>query len=86
MLSIPAPWPGDQATKLYHSLSDGDLAFTINIDRSSKYAEGVQIFDKVGALRAIDPFCNLATVNYLLAGIQLFSDIPQCTAWAQFVR
>lgn len=41
---------------------------------------------QVGALRAIDPFCNLSTVNYLLAGIQMFADIPQCTAWTQFVR
>lgn len=88
MLSLPmAQWPGDQVTKLYHAVDDGDVAFTINIDRdSTKYAEGMQIFDKVGALRAIDPFVNLATVNYLLAGIQLYSDIPACTAWAQFCR
>lgn len=69
VLSVPCAWPGDQVTKLYHGVSDGDLAFTINIDRTStKYAQEVQIFDKVGALRAIDPFCNLVTVNYLLAG------------------
>lgn len=51
-----------------------------------RFADGPQIFDKVGALRAIDPFCNLVTVNYLLAGIQLYSDVPECTAWTQFIR
>lgn len=88
VLSIPsAQWPGTQVTQLYHAIDDGDLAFTINIDRfSTKFSEGPQLFDKVGALRAIDPFCNLATVNYLLAGIQLFSDIPTCSAWTQFIR
>ena len=51
-----------------------------------RYAAPLQLFDKVGAMRAIDPFCNLVTVNYLLAGIQLFSDIPECTAWRHFIR
>ena len=87
ILSIPMAQHGDQITKLYHSVDDGDVAFTININRnSSKYAEGIKLFDQIGALRAIDPFVNLCTVNYLLAGIQLFSDIPRCTAWAQFIR
>ena len=88
VLSIPsAQWPGTQVTQLYHAIDDGDLAFTINIDRfSTKFSEGPQLFDKVGALRAIDPFCNLTTVNYLLAGIQLYSDIPMCSAWTQFIR
>lgn len=88
VLSLPsAQWPCKEVTKLYHSVDDGDVAFTINIDRNStKFADGPQIFDKVGALRAIDPFCNLATVNYLLAGIQLFSDIEECTSWNQFIR
>lgn len=118
VLSLPSSrWPCTEVTKLYHSVDDGDIAFTINIDRTStKFAEGPQLFDKVccthitfahclrrlrrihtllthitftsqvGALRAIDPFCNLSTVNYLLAGIQMFADIPQCTAWTQFVR
>ena len=88
VLCIPsAQWPCKDITKLHHAVADGDIAFTINIDRTStKFAEGPQIFDKVGALRAIDPFCNLVTVNYLLAGIQLFSDIPECTSWKQFIR
>jgi hypothetical protein len=88
ILTIPvAQWPGNATTSLYHAVDDGDVAFTISIDRNStKYAESMRIFDKAGALRAIDPFCNLATVNYLLAGIQLYSDIPQATAWTQFIR
>lgn len=88
VLSLPvAQWPGDRTTQLFHAVDDGDIAFTINIDRASvKYAECLQLFDKVGALRAIDPFCNLVTVNYLLAGIQLFSDVNECTAWRQFIR
>jgi hypothetical protein len=85
VLSIPAAqFPGNQTTRLYHGISDGDVAFTININR--KNIEEVQVFDKVGALRAIDPFVNLATVNYLLAGIQLYADIEGADRWHQFVR
>jgi hypothetical protein len=74
VLSVPsAQYPGDQTTRLYHAVDDGDVAFTININRRN--IEAVQVFDKVGALRAIDPFVNLATVNYLLAGIQMYADI-----------
>jgi len=54
--------------------------------QSTKYGESIRIFEKAGALRAIDPFCNLATVNYLLAGMQLYGDIPGCSAWRQFIR
>lgn len=75
---------GNQTTKLYHGISDGDVAFTININR--KNMEEVKMFDKVGALRAVDPFVNLATVNYLLAGIQLYGDIDGADRWHQFIR
>lgn len=75
---------GDQTTRLYHAVDDGDVAFTININRRN--IEAVQVFDKVGALRAIDPFINLATVNYLLAGIQMYADIQGANAWVQFIR
>lgn len=49
VLSIPSSqWPCTDVTKLYHSVDDGDVAFTINIDRTStKFAEGPQLFDKV---------------------------------------
>jgi hypothetical protein len=49
VLSLPSSrWPCTEVTKLYHSVDDGDIAFTINIDRTStKFAEGPQLFDKV---------------------------------------
>lgn len=49
VLSLPsAQWPGNEITKLYHSVDDGDLAFTINIDRTStQYAETCKLFDLV---------------------------------------
>ena len=85
VLSIPsAQFPGNQVTKLYHGISDGDIAFTININRRN--IDEIEVFDKVGALRAIDPFVNLATVNYLLAGIQMYSDISGADKWHQFIR
>lgn len=90
VLSLPtARWPCNETTRLFHSVDDGDVAFVMNFNRDNcKHAEGIQIFDKVGALRAIDPFCNLVTVNYLLAGIQMYSDIddPHCSSWRQFIR
>ena len=58
---------------LSHPVDDGDLAFTLRMDRNSLFCTGV----KVGGPRrsplgtAIDPLVNLATVNYILSGFQL---------------
>jgi len=58
---------------LSHPVDDGDLAFTLRMDRNSFFCTGARVG---GARRsplgtAIDPLVNLATVNYILSGFQL---------------
>lgn len=80
-LHLPAAqtMQGDGKTKVYHAVDDGDLAFTIVLDRitSSSKLDKVDM-DVFGMSSAtyrgrMDPLCNLCTVNYLLAGFQLYS-------------
>jgi hypothetical protein len=56
---------------LSHSVSDGDLAFTIRIvhDIQSRI-KNYNYFSKQNITRAVDPIINLATVNYILRGLQ----------------
>lgn len=96
---IPSAQPhqGDGTTMLYHAVDDGDLAFTIVLDRmhnngTTRYdTVDMQTFDihRSGMARAnMDILCNLCTVNYLLAGCQLFSgtDIRKYPEWRKFMR
>ncbi|KAJ1467192.1 hypothetical protein T484DRAFT_3631785 [Baffinella frigidus] len=61
----------DHDILLSHAVSDGDLAFTIRIvhDRASRL-ENHAYFEKQNITRAVDPIINLATVNYILRGLQ----------------
>ena len=56
---------------LTHSVSDGDLAFTIKMvhDRASRI-KNYNFFSKQNITRAVDVIANLPTVNYLLRGLQ----------------
>lgn len=74
---------------LSHPVDDGDLAFTLRLDRNSLFCSGLRAG---GARRsttgtAIDPLVNLATVNYILSGLQLadFSD-PNKTLWSELAH
>jgi hypothetical protein len=74
---------------LSHPVDDGDLAFTLRLDRNSLFCSGLRAG---GARRsttgtAIDPLVNLATVNYILSGLQLanFSD-PSKTLWSELAH
>ena len=71
---------------LSHAVSDGDLAFTIRIvhDRASRL-ENYAYFEKQNITRAVDPIINLATVNYILRGLQ--TDMNQNDEnWHAFVQ
>jgi len=56
-----------------HAVDDSDIAFTMRLDRKSTVCSMMSSrttqYHKVGT--NIDAFINLATVNYLLAGLQL---------------
>jgi hypothetical protein len=57
---------------LSHPVDDGDLAFTLRLDRNSLFCTGVRSGSRRAATgTAIDPLINLATVNYILAGVQM---------------
>jgi hypothetical protein len=100
VLTLPAARRVEETTQLYHAVSDGDLAFAVILDRLQHAnlayeASETQIFGMGGAYHGIlDPLVNLCTVNYLLAGIQLFTgvlddDTPrinQYPQWKMFLR
>ena len=58
---------------LPHPVDDGDLAFTLRLDRNSLFCTGLKNGDlrRAGLGTAVDPLINLATVNYILSGVQL---------------
>jgi hypothetical protein len=58
---------------LTHPVDDGDLAFTLRLDRNSLFCTGLKNSDmrRAGLGTAIDPLINLPTVNYILSGVQL---------------
>jgi hypothetical protein len=70
---------------LSHPVDDGDLAFTLRLDRNSIFCTGL----RTGGSRrsttgtAIDPLVNLATVNYILAGVQQLGGMtdPSKSLW-----
>jgi hypothetical protein len=71
-ISIPLPL-GRGMFQLNHQVDDGDIAFIVRcmfspyemVSQKKKYL-------RQGVLHAIDPVVNLATVNYLLHGIQRY--------------
>ncbi|KAJ1464857.1 hypothetical protein T484DRAFT_1757790 [Baffinella frigidus] len=75
---------------LCHSVSDGDLAFTIRLvhDMQSRM-KNYNYFEKQKITRAVDPIINLSTVNYILRGLQTnmdrnddnWSSFLQATGW-----
>lgn len=58
---------------LSHAVDDGDLVFTLRLARNSLFCTGTRHSEtrKSGLGTRIDPLINLATVNYILSGIQL---------------
>ena len=58
---------------LTHPVADSDIAFVMKMDRSSDICPllGKTIFDRQRSLLTVDPFINLCTLNYLLAGLQV---------------
>jgi hypothetical protein len=71
---------------LPHSVSDGDVAFSVRFGSSearTAHLKGFKDFARQGAGRALDYVCNIATVNYIMRG--LFTDKTQVNrAWNNY--
>ena len=68
------PEPMDKSSfRLCHPVDEGDLAFVMRLNRNSEICTGLsnKSLERAGLGNAIDPFINLATLNYLLAGLQI---------------
>jgi hypothetical protein len=71
-LYLPEP-DGTGSFQLSHPIDDGDVAFTITLDRNSEFCTGLnnKSVMRAGLGTAIDPMINLVALNYILAGVQL---------------
>ena len=76
-LYFPEPHDNKSFT-LNHPIDDGDIAFTMRLDRNSEVCSGLsnRSMLRAGLGTAIDPMINICTLNYLLAGIQICTQIP----------
>jgi hypothetical protein len=89
---IYLPEPNGQNTfRLSHSVDDGDVAFSMRLDKSSLFCTNLQHASKRQSLGTIiDPFINLPTLNYILAGIQIHTTMDnnngvQRNLWHDFL-
>ena len=59
--------------ELSHPIDDGDIAFTIRLNRNSIFCTGLKNGEikRAGLSGIVDPMINLCTLNYLLSGFQI---------------
>lgn len=70
VIHLPEP-SGKQTFRLSHGVDDGDLSFTLTLNKSSLFCTGSKSsFKRQGLGTSVDHFINLPTVNYILACIQ----------------
>ena len=89
-LYLPEP-SGQDVFKLSHAVDDSDLAFVMRLNRNSIFCTGSRTSTrrntKMGT--TVDPIINLATLNYLLAGLQIGRpDLPGdgSSLWWEFLN
>ena len=70
---------------LSHGVDYGDIAFVLRVDRRSEMLRGTAGMDRLNLGNMIDPFVNLPTVNYLLAGIQRYWNKRDAMNWQQLL-
>jgi hypothetical protein len=84
-LSLPEaqPWDsGGSFFRLSHQVDDGDIAFVIRAMFSPyELVEEKKKYNRQGILYAVDPVVNLATVNYILHGLQRFGYDKKNVSW-----
>ena len=77
VVHLPEP-TGHDTFRLSHGVDDGDLAFCLRINQMSLFSTGRRNVSRRNGLgTAIDTFVNLPTLNYLLAGIQINTNIDK---------
>jgi hypothetical protein len=84
-LRLPEARATDNTFSLSHSVDDGDVAFSLRVNRAASSLERMHTFDKMEMSHTVDPQINLATVNYLLAGIQRYWNKAERVKWQQFM-
>jgi hypothetical protein len=88
LLYLPEP-KGNDIFPLSHAVDDSDLAFVMRLNRNSIFCTGTRTGTrrntKIGT--TVDPMINLATLNYLLAGLQLGrpDDRQEENLWWEFL-
>jgi hypothetical protein len=70
LLWLPDPSHEQPRFMLSHAVDDGDVAFALR-DVHMKCVEDAKTLERSYTHRNYHPFVNLATVNYLLAGLQI---------------
>lgn len=70
---------------LSHAVDDGDIAFVLRVNRNAGTIQQQNTFDRLELGRIVDPFVNLITVNYLLAGIQRYWHDHTHVHWQQLM-
>ena len=87
VLCVPAPKAEAGCTgdpKLEHVFCDGDLAFTVNMPQDMLHATSQYCLLPFGVGDAYAPLINLATVNYLLWGLQVGRLQPNGARWERY--
>jgi hypothetical protein len=84
-LCLPEARDGAQSFRLSHAIDDGDVAFSLRVKRNAGTIEEMHTFERMELSHVVDPFVNLVTVNYLLAGIQRNWNRPDQIKWQQFI-
>lgn len=77
------PWnAGGSFFRLSHQVDDGDIAFVIRAMFSPyELVAEKKKYNRQGILYAVDPVVNLATVNYILHGLQRFGYDKENVSW-----
>jgi len=84
-LRLPEARDGEGTFLLSHAVDDGDVAFSLRLNRSAGTIDRMHAFERMELGRSVDPFVNLVTVNYLLAGIQRYWNQPERVKWQQLM-
>ena len=84
-LRLPEARNTDNTFLLSHGVDDGDVAFALRVNRSASTIDRMHTFERMDLSHVVDPFVNMPTVNYLLAGIQRYWNQPERIKWQQFM-
>lgn len=71
VIYLPEP-NGESTFRLSHGIDDGDIAFSMRLNKQCLFVTGTNSATRRNGMgTVIDPFINLPTLNYLLAGFQV---------------